>query len=184
MTAMAVAPESITMRTASPAAVVSSVRSLLHELDPASPLYDAMTMTERARNVTARYRYGSAMMGALAVLALLLAAIGTYAVIAYAVATRTREIGIRMALGARPADVLALLLGNGLKLTAAGLALGLAGALLAARAMTTMLFGVTPHDPWTFGTIAALMCTVAVLATYPPARRAMRVQPTQALRQE
>jgi putative ABC transport system permease protein len=121
-------------------------------------------------------------MTALAGLALALAAIGTYGVIAFAVATRTREIGIRMALGARPVDVLTMLFGSGMKLTALGLALGLAGAFAAARTMTTMLFGVTAHDPGTFAAIAALMAGVAGVATYLPARRAMRVDPVNALR--
>ena len=182
--AMSLAPDTIVVRTASGASAIAGVRQVLRRMDPASPVYDAATMEERAQKVASRYRYSSAMMTALAMLALALAAIGTYGVIAYAVATRTREIGIRMALGARPGDVLGMLLGSGMKLTAAGLALGLAGAFAASRAMTTMLFGVTAHDPWTFATIAVLMAGVAGLATYVPARRAMRVQPTQALRQE
>ena len=153
-------------------------------MDPASPLYDAVTMDERVQKVAARYRYSSAMMAALAALALTLAAIGTYGVIAYSVAMRTREIGIRMALGARPRAMLAMLLGSGLKLTAAGLVIGLAGALIAARGMTSMLFGVTPHDPSTFAIIATVIASVASLATYLPARHAMAIEPTRALRED
>jgi putative ABC transport system permease protein len=182
--AMSLAPDTVLVRTSTPASAVAAVRQVLLKMDPASPIYDAATMDERAQKAAARYRYSSVMMTALAGLALALAAIGTYGVIAFAVATRTREIGIRMALGARPVDVLTMLFGSGMKLTALGLALGLAGAFAAARTMTTMLFGVTAHDPGTFAAIAALMAGVAGVATYLPARRAMRVEPTRALRQE
>jgi putative ABC transport system permease protein len=141
-------------------------------------------MDERVHSVAARYRYSSAMMGALALLALTLAAIGTYGVIAYSVTTRTREIGIRMALGAQPGAMLAMLLGSGLKLTAAGLVLGLLGAFAATRGMTSMLFGVTPHDTSTFVLIAVVITSVGTLATYLPARRATRIEPVRALREE
>ena len=181
---MSMAPDTIVVRTSSPAPVIAGVRQVLQRMDPASPVHDVLSLDERVRKAASRYRYSSAMMGALAALALALAAIGTYGVIAYSVATRTREIGIRMALGARPGELLRMLLGSGMKLTAAGLAIGLAGALAAARTMTSMLFGVTPHDPWTFAAIAALIASVAGLATYVPARRAMRIEPTRALRQE
>lgn len=183
--AMALAPATIAVRTSlGSAAATAGVRAHLQALDAAIPLYDIATMDERAANVTSRYRYSSAMLSALAMLALLLAAIGTYGVAAYAVATRTREIGIRVALGARPRDVLGLVLGGGVKLVAAGLVLGLAGALAASRVLSSMLYGVAPHDPTTFGVIALLMATVAILASYLPARRAMGVDPVVALRQE
>jgi predicted permease len=183
--AMSLAPETIALRTANgTAAVVAAVRAQLQALDSTAPLYAVSTMTERASRVAARYRYSSAMMGAFAGLALLLAAIGTYGVIAYSVATRTREIGIRMALGARPRDVLGLVLGGGLKLTAGGLALGLAGAFAGSRVLTSMLYGIAPNDPATFGGIAALMAAVSLLASYVPAARAMRVDPVVALKTE
>lgn len=182
--AMSLAPDTIVVRTAAPAAAIGEVRQVLQGLDPASPLYDAATMEERAHKAASRYRYSSAMMSALAALALALAAIGTYGVIAYAVATRTREIGIRMALGARPGELLRMLLGSGMKLTAAGLVVGLGGAFAAAQVMTSMLFGVTPQDPRTFVSVAVLIGAVAGFATYVPARRAMRIEPIQALREE
>jgi putative ABC transport system permease protein len=183
--AMAMAPSTIALRTALPAAsVAAAVREQLNHLDPAAPIYDVATMDERAARVTARYRYSSAMMGALAGLALLLAAIGTYGVIAYSVAMRTREIGIRVALGARPRDVLRLVVGGGLKLTAAGVVLGLAGAFATSRVLGNMLYGVTPHDPATFVAIAVLMTLVAALASYLPAARAMAVDPAVALRKD
>jgi predicted permease len=183
-TAMSLAPETIVVRTAPTAAAITGVRQVLQQMDPATPLHDTATMEERAQKAASRYRYSSAMMSALAALALALAAIGTYGVIAYAVATRTREIGIRMALGARPGELLRMLLGSGLKLTAAGLVAGLVGAFAAAEALTSMLFGVAPHDPLTFGSIAAVIAGVAGLATYVPARRAMSIEPTRALREE
>ena len=183
--AIALAPSIIAVRTSLPTGdVVAAVREQVRQMDASAPLTDIATMRERAARVTSRYRYGSTMMLALAALALLLAAIGTYAVIAFAVATRTREIGIRVALGARPADVFALVVGGGLSLTLAGVAAGLVAAFASARVLGSMLYGVTPHDPATFGGIALLMAAVALLASYLPARRAMRVDPVVALRQD
>jgi predicted permease len=179
---MSFAPATIAVRTANPSGAIAAIRAHVRALDPAMPVYDIATMDERAARITARYRYSSAIMSALAALALLLAAIGTYGVVAFAVATRTREIGVRVALGAQPADVLQLMLGGGLKLAFAGVVLGLAGALAGARVLGTMLYGVTPHDPITFATIAAIVTGVAAAATYVPARRAMRLDPVVALR--
>jgi predicted permease len=183
-TGMSQAPDTVIVRAASAGAVMPAVRQLLQRMDPASPLYDIATMEERLHKAASRYRYSSVMMGALALLAVALAVVGTYGVIAYSVATRTREIGIRMALGARPAELLRMLLGSGLKLTVAGLFFGLVAAIVATRAMTSMLYDVTPHDPWTFVSIAAVIASSAMLATYVPARRAMRIDPTRALRQD
>jgi putative ABC transport system permease protein len=183
--AIAMAPSTIAVRTSGDtAATVAAVRSRLLTIDGNVPLYGIATMRERAALATARYRYTSAMMGALALLALLLAAIGTYGVIAYAVTASTREIGIRVALGARPRDVLGMVLGSGARLTAAGLVLGLAGAFASSRVLASMLYGVTPHDPATFAVIALLMTAVAIVAGYVPARRAMRLDPVAALKNE
>ena len=183
--AISLGPSTIALRTSLPtAAVVASVRAELRALDSTAPLYDIATMTDRAAGITARYRYSTAMMSTLAVLALLLAAIGTYAVMAYAVTTRTREIGIRVALGARPEEILGLVLGGSLKLTGAGLVVGLAASLAASRVLGNLLYGVAPNDPATFAAIAVLMTAVALVAAYLPARRAMRVDPVVALRTE
>jgi putative ABC transport system permease protein len=114
----------------------------------------------------------------------LLAAIGIYGVLAYAVVQRTREIGIRMALGARRAQVLVLVLGNGLILTAVGIALGLGGAVAATRLLQSMLFGVTPLDPATFAAVSLLFGLIATVASYLPARRATTVDPMVVLRNE
>ena len=115
-------------------------------------------------------------------LALGLAAIGIYGVIAYSVVQRTREIGVRIALGARRADVMRLVLGEGLGMAAAGVALGLAGAAALTRLMASLLFSVTPHDPLTFAAGASLLLLMALLASFIPARRALRVDPMTALR--
>src|SRR4029079_14279332 len=143
--AISLAPSTIAVRTSLPTSeIVAAVREQVRQLDGSAPLTDIATMRERAARLTSRYRYGSTMMVALAALALLLAAIGTYAVIAFAVATRTREIGIRVALGARPADVFALVVGGGLSPTLAGVAAGLVAAFASARGIASLLYGATP----------------------------------------
>jgi ABC-type antimicrobial peptide transport system permease subunit len=117
-------------------------------------------------------------------LALGLAAIGIYGVMAYAVSQRTTEIGVRMALGAAPSEVFRLVIGDGLRLTAAGIVIGIAGALVVSRWLTTLLFGVKPGEPAVFAATAALLLVVAALACFIPARRATRVDPMVALRAE
>jgi putative ABC transport system permease protein len=115
---------------------------------------------------------------------LLLAAIGVYGLISYSVAQRTREIGIRVALGARPAQVIAPIVREGMRLAVIGVAIGLAGSLLATRIIAAFLFGVDATDPLTFSTIALLLLAVALLASYIPSRRALRIDPLSALRSE
>jgi len=124
------------------------------------------------------------MLGSFAVMALLLAALGVYGVVSQAVAQRTHEIGIRMALGAGQRDVLKLVVGHGMLLTLLGVAAGLAGAFALTRWMTTLLFGVSPTDPLTFAVIALLLALVALLACWIPARRATRIDPLVALRHD
>jgi putative ABC transport system permease protein len=129
-------------------------------------------------------RFTLLVFGIFAGLALVLAAVGLYGVMSYTVAQRTAEIGIRMALGAQRRDVMQAVLGQGMILTALGLVLGLAGALAVTRAAAKLLFGVSPTDPATFASIAAILAVVAFLACYIPARRAMKVDPIVALRCE
>ena len=123
-------------------------------------------------------------IGALGLMALLLAAVGVYGVMAYAVSQRTREIGIRMALGARGADILRLVLAQSLKRIAVGLGFGMLGAAATSRVLSFFLFGVSPVDPLTFGVVPVFLAAVALLATCVPARKAARVDPTEALRCE
>ena len=129
-------------------------------------------------------RYPSYLIGSFAGLALILAMIGLYGLISYTVQQRTREIGIRMALGAQPADVLKLVMGQGIGAVLAGVAVGVVAALALTRLMASLLFGVRPTDAITFVSVAALLTCVALVASYIPARRAMRTDPLNALRYE
>ena len=170
--------------TSDSAAVVAGVREQLRQIDPRLPLYDVKTMNQVVHTAMARPRFITFLLGGFAAVALLLAAVGIYGVIAYTVGQSTREIGIRMALGARPAHVWRLVIGQGLMLTILGVGIGLTGAFALTRLISTLLFGVTPTDPLTFLGGAALLVLVALLACYVPAKRAMRVDPLVALRYE
>jgi putative ABC transport system permease protein len=129
-------------------------------------------------------RFNSILLTAFAALALLLSAIGIYGVMSHLVTQRTQEIGIRMALGARRAQVLNLVVGHAFRLTMAGVVVGLALSLALTRYLATMLYGVTPHDAWTFCSVAVLLTAVALISSYIPALRATRVDPADALRSE
>ncbi len=165
-------------------AALAAVRNAVRALDLNLPLYDVKTLTEHMRLALFPGRVAATVLGAFGLVALILSAIGIYGVTSYAVAQRTREIGIRMALGARLRDVLMLVVGNGVKLMAIGVGIGLAGAFLLTRALTSLLNGISPTDPVTFIFVSVLLVTVALLATYIPARRATKVDPLVALRYE
>jgi putative ABC transport system permease protein len=167
-----------------PASLAAAVRKAVWELDKDQPVSDVRTMEEVLSASIARQRFSTLLLGVFAALALALAAVGIYGVMSYAVAQRTREIGIRMALGAQAGSVLRLMLRQGLKLASAGVVLGLAGALLLTRLMSSMLFGVSATDPLTLATISLVLVGVTLLASYVPARRAARVDPLIALRYE
>ena len=139
-------------------------------------------MTEILNRSVAPRRSGTTLLTVLAGAALLLAAIGLYGVLSYSVAQRVREIGIRMALGARPENLLAMIVGRGLGMTLVGVILGLAGAFVLTRLMEHLLYGISATDPLTFISIAVLLTAVASMACYLPARRASRLNPTVALR--
>jgi putative ABC transport system permease protein len=165
-----------------PAGLAAAVRKTVWELDRDQPVSDVRTMEEVLSGSVARQRFSTLLLGVFAALALLLAAVGIYGVMSYAVAQRTREIGIRIALGAQAGSVLRLMVGQGLKLAAAGVALGLVGALLLTRLMSSLLFGVSATDPATLVCISVVLVGVALLASYIPARRAAKVDPLVALR--
>ena len=139
-------------------------------------------MEEIVSDSVARQRFSMLLLGVFAGLALVLAAVGIYGVMSYSVAQQTREIGIRMALGAQRSDVLKMTVGQGLRLVLTGVAIGLAAAFVLTRVMATLLFGVSPTDPLTFVSISIVLIGVAVLASYIPALRATRVDPMFALR--
>ena len=176
---------SVVARTSSdPAALAQSVKQQVWKIDPQLPLTKVKTMDEVAAASFAARRFNMWLLAVFAGLALLLAAVGIYGVMSYGVTQRTQEIGIRMALGARGADVLRLIIKNGMKLTLIGIVLGLISAFALTRLMTSLLFGITPTDKATFATVSFLLVAVALLACYIPARRATKVDPLEALRYE
>ncbi len=165
-------------------ALTSAVRREVMALDKDVPLTRIQTMTERSAELTSRTRFIATLLGLFAGLALLLSALGIYGVIAYSVSARTREIGIRMALGARAADVFKLVMLEGFTVIIVGLIVGLGTAFAVTRVLTSQLYSVSATDPLTFASIAFLLVGVALLACYIPARRATRVDPIVALRYE
>jgi putative ABC transport system permease protein len=167
-----------------PAASIASIKGIVRQIDPRATIDNVATMERIVSNSISRQRLYAALLGIFAAVAVALAAIGIYGVIAYTVAQRTREIGIRMALGAARWSVMRLVLGQGAVLTAAGIAFGLAGAAAMTRYLDTMLFGLTPLDPATFVVVSVMFATIATLASYAPARRATKVDPLVALRHE
>ncbi len=167
-----------------PQAMLNSVRNAIQTMDAKLPVSDVRTLNEHLGTAFVPIRGAAATLGGFGLLALLLAAIGIYGTTAYSVAQRTRELGIRMALGADARAIVRLIVRQGLRLTLTGLALGLIGATLLTRLMAGLLYGVSATDPLTFGLIAALLLTVAALACWIPAHRATKVDPVIALRCE
>jgi len=161
----------------------AAVRQVIRELDPQLTVFGMEPLVDTVSRSISRQRF-MLLLGAFAPVALGLAAIGIYGILSYAVERRTHEIGIRMALGARPGKMVSFVVGNGLKLMFAGLAIGFAGAFALTRLLSTMLFGVTPLDPPTFIGVGVLLVIVALVAICVPARRVTRIQPTIALRTE
>jgi putative ABC transport system permease protein len=175
----------ITLRTATdPAAMVKAAEQALWRIDPALPVFKAIPMDLLAAQSLSVRRASSVLITGFAMLALVLAGIGIYGVMAYAVVQRTQEIGVRMALGARRADVLRMILSFGLRMTLVGVAIGLAGAIAFSRLLTSLLFQVSAINPLVFSLAAAALVAMAVLAAFLPARRATRIDPMQALRAE
>jgi putative ABC transport system permease protein len=164
------------------AALAAPARAVLRELDPTVPVYDVATLSSLIEKAGAQRLFVMRLLAGFAIVSVLLAAIGLYGVVSHGVAQRTREVGVRVALGAQRGDVLRLVLSSGLSLVALGVAGGLAAAFAATRFLGTLMFGVSPVDPPTFGAAAALLILVALLAHWVPVRRALRIDPASALR--
>lgn len=169
---------------AAPSGMVAALQKELKAIDPDQPAYDVRTMEKNLSLYLAERRLVLVLMGIFAALALLLALIGIYGVISYSVAQRTREIGIRMALGARKSDVLRMVLGQGVVLILVGVGLGVIIALAGTKVLASLLYGITPTDPWTFAGLSVLLLAVSLAACFLPAYRAARINPIMALRWE
>jgi predicted permease len=170
------------LRTAGdPAALAGPARAALAEVAPFAPVFEVKLMRERVADATGQARLSAGLLAAFAVMALVLAVMGIYGVMSFAVTQRTREVGIRVALGADRGMVLRLFTGEGLMLCGIGIVLGLAGALLATRVLRTMLYGVVPGDPVTYVAIVAVVGAAALVASWVPARRAAGLDPVRAL---
>jgi putative ABC transport system permease protein len=167
-----------------PLNLAAAVQREIQTIDKDQPVAEVRTMQSWMDELTARSRFGTLLLGIFAALALVLAAIGIYGVMSYSVTQRTHELGIRIALGAQSRDLLKLILGRGFALTLVGIALGLVASFALTRVMSSLLFGVSATDPVTFGGLALLLSAVALAACYIPTRRALKVDPMVALRNE
>jgi putative ABC transport system permease protein len=178
-------PMQLAVRTQSqPSSLVSAVTAAIHSFDSDQPVTDIMSMDDLVDNSLSQRRFSMLLLTAFAVLALLLAAVGIYSVLAFAVRRRVREIGIRVALGAEVKDILRLVLTEGMKPALIGLLLGVAGALALGKVLASFIYGIAAYDPLTFAAVATLLAAVALLASIIPAYRAARIEPTRALREE
>jgi putative ABC transport system permease protein len=178
-------PRDLVIRTSvDPLSVLPAVRNEIHQVDPAQPISNVRTMDEVLGEETASRRLGMTLLTIFAALALLLATIGIYGVLAYFVVQHMQEFGVRVALGAQRRDILALVLKKGMTLTLLGVAIGLAVAFGLTRLMSSLLYGVGTTDPLTYASLAVLLTGVALIACYVPARRATKVDPMVALTYE
>jgi putative ABC transport system permease protein len=167
-----------------PATFEASIRAAVRSVDADLPLFAVQPMTSILSSALAERRFAMTLIAVFATFALVLSAVGIYGVLAFLVEQRTAEIGVRIALGADARQVVKLVLGEGMLLAGLGIGLGLGGAAVIARLVATLLFGINPFDPVSFGGITSLLLVVAVLACYLPARRALRIDPLAALREE
>jgi predicted permease len=182
-------PSMLTMQVAlrvkgEPGSAMAAAREALHSLDPDLPIGKAATLASLVDSSMTRPRFSMLLVSAFGLLAVILASIGMYGLVSYSVTQRTREIGIRMALGAERRSVFRMVLGQGARLAGLGIAIGLAAAFPATQLLASQLYGVDAADPATFGAVAMLLLVIALLACYIPARQAMQVEPTEALRHE
>ena len=165
-----------------PAALAVALQAAARRVDRNSPIFGVAPLEQQLGTYLTQRRFQTSLLAAFAVVAVLMAAVGIYGLIQYSIATRTQEIGVRMAIGARAGDIFRMTIGEGLRLSLTGLALGLVGAWWLARAVSSLLFGVTASDPLTFTVVSLVLMAVATAACYFPARRAMAVEPMVALR--
>jgi ABC-type antimicrobial peptide transport system permease subunit len=168
----------------SPTAMVGSIRKVIHDADPDAMILSLATLRQNMRLSLFPFQVGAGMVGTIGILAIFLAAVGLYGLVAYSVSRRTHEIGVRMAMGAGPADVLKLVFRETLSRLGIGAALGLAAGLAGAHVIRSALYGVSPTDPAGLAVALAVVAAVGLLAAYAPARRALHVDPATALRQE
>ena len=164
--------------------VVLTVRQAVRDIDKSLPTYSMTPLSDVVSESVAQRRFSMLLIMLFGLVALFLSAVGLYGVVAYTVSLRTREIGLRMAIGAMPSDVLKMILGGGMKLAAIGVVLGVAAALALSQLVEAMLFEVEPSDPTSYAATAVLLLIVAALACYFPARRAMKVDPIVTLQQD
>jgi predicted lysophospholipase L1 biosynthesis ABC-type transport system permease subunit len=174
----------LVVRTRGNAVPVSALRTVIASIAPGVPIYRVSTMQQKIAGTLEQSHFDTFLLSIFAATALLLASIGVYGVLSYMVAQRTRDIGIRMALGASPRDILGNVLGHGIRMAAAGVGVGLVVALGGARLLRSLLYGVKPTDAITFIAVSLVLTVVALLASYLPARRATRIDPMVALRYE
>jgi putative ABC transport system permease protein len=167
-----------------PAMLAAPVRRMIHDLDAAQPVADVDTMHNIVAETFSRQRFSAVLLAGYSVVSLLLAAVGIYGVLAYSVTERTREFGVRVALGAQPAQILSMVLSGGARVVLAGTAAGLVGALALTRLLETMLFGVGARDTATFLGVPLVLLVIGLVAAWLPARRASRLAPIEALRAE
>jgi putative ABC transport system permease protein len=165
-----------------PLAMAGALRAAVRRVEKNAPIYGLAPLEERLGAFLTQRRFQTSLLTAFSVVALLMAAVGIYGLIQYSIATRTQEIGLRMAIGAQAGDIFRMIIGEGLRLSLTGVAIGLVGALWLGQAGSSLLFGVTASDPLTFAIVSLLLTAVAIAACYFPARRAMRLDPMRALR--
>jgi putative ABC transport system permease protein len=170
--------------TGKPEGIIEAVRQTAKSLDKDQPVYGVRTLESVMSEAVAKPTFRTFLLGVFALVALILAMVGVYGVMSYSIAQRTREIGIRMALGAQGPDVLKLIIGHGMALAFVGVGIGLVASFALTRVMSQLLFGVRPTDPLTFGLVTAVLIAVALMACYIPARRAAKVDPLIVLRSE
>jgi len=165
-----------------PLAMAGALRAAVRRVDKNAPIFGIAPLEQQLGTYLAQRRFQTSLLTGFSVVALLMAAVGIYGLIQYSIATRTQEIGLRMAIGAQGRDIFRMIIGEGLTLSLTGAAIGLVGALWLGRVGSSLLVGVTASDPLTFATVSLLLTAVAIAACYFPARRAMRVDPLLALR--